>query len=116
MLAVLLWLALGWLGVKGGIEQWPESQSLGQRVQSVAQLAYGLLSILAVATVARSDTLTTVVRVSWLAAITIAGGMAPVVWGDAAWGAGLVAGLASFVVGLLVLWMVRVVTRGLTRA
>ena len=114
--AVLLLLALAWLGVKGGIEQWPEAQSLGQKVQRVAQFAYGVLSVLAVASTARTGTFTRVVQTSWLVAITVAGGMAPVVWGDAAWGAGLAAGLAAFVVGLLVLWLLSTGTRGLTSA
>ena len=114
--AVFLLLALTWLGVKGGIEQWPQSSSLGQKVQSSAQFAYGILSLLAVASVVQRGRFARVVRILWLAALTIAGGLAPVVWGDAALGAGLVAGFASFAVGLLVLWLLSISTRGLTSA
>jgi len=52
----------------------------------------------------------------WLVALTIAGGLAPVVWGDAAWGAGLVAGIASFAVGLLVLWLLYVIEAAIAGA
>ena len=114
--AVFLLLALTWLGVKGGIEQWPQSSSLGQMVQSTAQFTYGILSLLAVASAAQTGTFARVVRIVWLAALTTAGGLAPVVWGGAVLGAGLVAGIASFAVGLLVLWLLSLGTRGLTSA
>ena len=116
VLAAVLFLILAWLGLRGGIQQWPESHSLGQKVQTGAQLAYGILSLLAVASVARTAGFTRVVRLSWLVTITIAAGMAPLVWGDGAWGAGLVAGLAALLVGLLILWLLSAGARGLTSA
>ena len=115
VLAVLLLLATSWLGLKGGIEQWPQSQSLVQKVQSAAQFVYGILAVVAVASATRTGTFAGVVRVSWLVAITIAGGIAPVAWGGAGWLAGVVAGLAACVVALLVLWLLRAGSRGLTR-
>jgi peptidoglycan/LPS O-acetylase OafA/YrhL len=114
VLAILLLLALAWLGLQGGIQQWSQPLSPGQRIQTGAQFAYGLLALLAVASISRTGTFGRVVRVSWLVAITVAAGMAPVVWGDAAWGAGLVAGLAALLVGLLILWLLSAGARGLT--
>ena len=43
----MLLLILAWLGLQGGIQQWPESHSVGQTVQTAAQFAYGILSVLA---------------------------------------------------------------------
>jgi hypothetical protein len=100
LLAVLLLLALAWLGVKGGIEQWPASQSVGQKTQTAAQ----------------SGSFSRVVRLCWLVTLTFAGGLAPSVWGGASWAAGLVAGLGACAVAVLVLWLLGRGVRGLTSA
>jgi len=113
VLAIVVLLVLAWLGLRGGVLEWPQAQSIGQRTQTAAQFAYGLFSLLTVASITRSDTLVSVVRASWLVAITIAGGMAPVVWGGAAWWAGLIAGIAALLIGLLILWLLSAGTRGL---
>jgi len=106
-------LVLAWFGLQGGIQQWSELQSLGQRIQTAAQLAYGLFALLTVASISRTSTFARVVQVSWLVTITIAAGMAPVVWGGATWGAGLVAGLAALLLALLILWLLMAGARGL---
>src|SRR5215212_10118440 len=100
VLAVLLLLVLAWLGVQGGIHQWPQPQSPGQRIQTVAQFAYGFFAALTVASVWRSEAFGRVARVSFLVSLSLAGGLAPVVWGGAAWWTGLVAGLATLLIGL----------------
>ena len=115
VVAILLLLALAWLGLRGGIQEWPQAQSPAQRIQTAAQFAYGLLALLTAASITRSGMFGRVVRGSWLVAITVAGGMAPVVWGGSAWWAGLVAGLASLLVGLVILWLLRAGARGLRK-
>ena len=115
-LAVLLLLVLAWVGVQGGIQQWPQPQSPGQRIQTIAQFAYGLFAALTVASVWRSEAFGRAVRMSFLVAITVAAGIAPVVWGGAAWWAGLVAGLAALGVGVLILWLLSAGAGGLNSA
>ena len=114
VLAVLLLLVLAWFGLQGGIQQSSELQSLAQRIQTAAQFAYGLFGLLTVASIFRTGRFARVVQVSWLVTITVAAGMAPVVWGGATLGAGLVAGLAALLFGLLILWLLRAGARGLT--
>jgi len=114
--AVVLLLGLAWLGLKGGVEQWPASRSPGQKVQSVAQFAYGTFSLLALATGVGSARIARAVQVSWLVCLTIAGGLAPPVWGASGWGRGILAGVATLVIGWGILWLLHRGARGLTRA
>jgi hypothetical protein len=116
VLAILLLLALAWLGFQGGIQQWPQPQSPGQRAQTIAQFAYGLAALLTVASVWRTGTFERFARVSLLVSLSVAAGLAPVVWGDAAWWAGLVAALAALLVGLLILWLLSAGARGVKSA
>lgn len=105
IVAILLLLAAAWLGVGGGIHDWPQSQSTAQKVQSVFQLLYGVLSLLVIGSTLRVDPFGRVVGWAWVITFTIAGGLAPPVWGNSTWLAGLAAALAAFGVGLLVLWL-----------
>ena len=115
-IAILLMLSLAFLGMQGGTQEWFQSQSIGQRIQTAAQFAYGLFALLTVASVWRPGTFARVVRVTFLVAVSVAAGLAPVVWGDAAWWAGLVAALAALVIGLLIVWLLSVGARGLKSA
>ena len=106
-LAVLMLLALAWLGIKGGIDQWPASQSLSQKVQSAAQLGYGVFSILAVASGATHARRARVIQGCWLACLTTAGGLAPKVWGGLGWGSVPVAAVVTLAIGFSILWLLR---------
>lgn len=109
-------LALAWLGIRGGIQQSPQSRSPAQRIQTPAQFAYGLLSLLTLVSVASRRRFAQVVRTSWLICLTLAGGLAPVAWGASGWGAGLIAGLGSLLVGMLMWWLLERAIRGQTCA
>jgi len=73
-------------------------------MQTLAQFAYGALSLVLAVMAARMPLVPLLVRASWLGTITIAAFLAPMVWGDAGWGASLIAGVATFLIGLLLLW------------
>lgn len=105
LLAILVLLVLAWFGISGGIHQWPGSESTGQKVQTVFQLLYGVLSLLVIGATFRVGPVARVARWAWVITLTIAGGLAPVVWGGSTWVAGLAAAVAAFGVGLLVLWL-----------
>jgi peptidoglycan/LPS O-acetylase OafA/YrhL len=105
IVATLLLLAAGWLGIQGGIEQWPQSRFAIQRIQTITQLAYGVLSLGVLATLAGPAALTRVTRIAWFIDITVAGGLAPVAWGYTGWGPAIFAGLATAAIAWLVLWM-----------
>ena len=109
--AIVLLLALAWLGIQGGVEAWPNAQSSGQKTQSAAQFTYGLLSLLVAASATRTNRFSRIVRWAWVAAVAIAAGLASVVWGETTWTIGLVAAVAVGGVALLILWLLRVGTR-----
>jgi len=103
--AILILLALAWLGIRGGIHEWPHSRSTGQKVQSAFQLLYGVLSLLVIGSTIRPGPFSRVAGWAWVIALAIAGGLAPPVWGNNTWLAGLAAGAAAFCIGSLVLWL-----------
>lgn len=108
--AILLLLTLAWSGIQGGVEQLSQSPTPGQTVQTVAQLAFGLLSLLVGASAFRANRFNRIVRSAWVAAVTIAAALAPVVWGEAPWWTGFFAGVSAYAVALLILWFIRVGT------
>lgn len=104
---VLLLLALTWLGVSGGVHQIPRSHTPGEWVQSVAQLAYGILSLLGVLTRFRAPVWGRPILWSWVASMALAGGLAPIVWGGAGAGVALISAGAVVLLALGIVWLVR---------
>lgn len=104
LLAVVLLLAFGWQGITGGVAEIPQSDTPGKLAQSIAQLAYGLSAILLFTSV-RMPGLARYARIGWLVFLTLAGGLAPVVWGGTGPWPGLVAALGAFAIGYAVLWI-----------
>ena len=106
--AILLLLALAWSGIQGGVEQLSQAPTPGQKVQTAAQFLFGMLSLLVGASAFRAHRFSRIVRWAWVAAVTIAAALAPVVWGQASWAAGFVAGVSAYAVALLILWIMRI--------
>ena len=106
LVGVLVLLGLTWLGVSGGLHQLPRSHSPGEWVQSLAQLGYGTLSLLGVLTRFRGRQGRVIVWL-WLVSMLIAAGLAPVVWGGASVGIGLVSAGAVLLVAPGIVWLVR---------
>jgi ribosomal protein S18 acetylase RimI-like enzyme len=104
-------LALTWLGFKGGIEQWPQANSLTRRIQTAGQFGYGLLSVLMLISMTSGWRIARRVALSWLVCLTVAGGLAPVAWGDTGWGPSVVAALASAAVGGFIWWLLERATK-----
>jgi hypothetical protein len=107
VIALLLLGALAWLGLTGGVRQVAMSQGVGQKVQTMAQLGYGLLSLLSIFATLRAPRWAPVVLAGWAASLTIAAALAPVVWGGNGWLSGLVAAAAAVLIAAGVIWMLR---------
>lgn len=110
-----LWLALslvllagfGVLGIWNGIDDLQSASTSLQLTTTVAQIAYGLLSLIAIpALLIGWQGLKTVLRF-WLVALSLTGGLAPVAWGGASAGAGIAALIITFVIALGIIWVVR---------
>lgn len=106
-IGVLLLVALAWLGLSGGVRQWPLSQGAGETAQTVAQLAYGLLSVLSILTTRWGRRWAPLVLAGWALSITIAAGLAPVVWGGSGWPSGLLAAAAALLIAVGIIGMLR---------
>jgi hypothetical protein len=115
VLTILLLLALALQGIVGGVEQWPESSTFGQYLQSASQVLYGLCAVLSIATAIRWRAYATYVQVGFIAGCVAAGSLAAVSWGEASVGAGVLAGVAALVIASAIIWMLRAAVIPLAR-
>ena len=110
-LAVALFLALAYTGIAGGIDQFDQSShdqyTIGQIVQTVMQLAFGVLSVASIVVWFWARVRSRPVLIAWALSLGLAGGMAPVVWGHSSVGVGIISGVAS----LLVAWGIAALLR-----
>ena len=111
---LLLWL--GWTGLTQGINQLPQSQTPGQIAQTLAQVAFGLSALLSLVTTFWARRWNTLMLAAWTVSVTLAAGLASVVWGGTSLLVGLLSGAGAFLIGLGIAWLLRVATRGLTSA
>jgi hypothetical protein len=107
VIAILMFLGLAWTGISGGLNQLPESSTLGQKTQTVAQLAYGILSLVALAAWFWARRWSQVAFAAWEICLAIAAGLAAVVWGDETVVVGVLTGVASFAIGWGIAWLLR---------
>src|ERR1019366_5099181 len=95
--ATLFLITLAWGTISGGLRQIPRSLSLGQRVETGAQLVCGLLSLLTVITCFWWRRWGPRVRVVWAVSLAATAGFSSLVWGPP----DLFVGLAFAAVALL---------------
>jgi hypothetical protein len=110
-LALLLWLLFAWQGISGGIAQLSSTETALQRAQTYSQLAFGILSLLVVATAFRARAVSRYARIPWAVAVVLAAGLAPVAWGGTGWGSGAAAAALGVVIAAVLLWALRFATR-----
>jgi hypothetical protein len=106
-LGVLFTAFLAYNGLVGGVQQFSESHSTGQWIQTVLQLALGTLSVLSLIVTFRFLHWRRLVYPGFALSAGLAGGFAPVVWGDQGLLIGLVSGVASLFIGLVIVWLLR---------
>jgi len=106
-LTVILLLAAAFQGIAGGAQQLPQSGTIGQYVQSVAQLLYGVCAVFSIATAVRWREYAAPVQFVFIAGCVVAGGLAAVVWGGESLASGLVAAVVAFAIACALVWMLR---------
>jgi len=104
---LLLWLA--WIGLSGGLHQLPQSRTPGQMVQTLTQFGFGFFALLSLVTTFRAQRWNPLMLVSWVISLSLAAGLASVVWGGTSLLVGLVSGSVALLIGLGIAWLVRVV-------
>lgn len=110
---LLLWLA--WTGLSQGVNQLSQSQTTGQIAQTITQLSFGLLALLSLVTTFWSRRWNPLMLAGWTVSVTLAAGLASVVWGGTSLLVGVLSGAAALLIGLGIAWLLRVGARGLTR-
>ena len=114
--AVLLLLGLAYTGIAGGIDQFDQSThseyTTGQIVQTVLQLAYGVLGLAVIAVWFWARRWSTPVFAAFILSLTLAGGLASVVWGRTSITIGVVSAVASLAVAWVIVWLLRFSARG----
>lgn len=113
LLAVLVLLLTGGLGVNNGVTEWPDAHTALQRSVTGGVLVYGLVGIAAGAGLALRKRWSVGLALAWAILITYVSGAAVVGYGgeDAPVAAAIPASLASALIGGLVTWAARVATR-----
>lgn len=112
-IALLLLLSLAWIGLSGGIHQLPHSTTVGEKAQTLTQFAYGLFALLSAATAFRGQRWARLVRVGWVVSMTLAAGLASVVWGGTSLAIGLLSGAAACLIASGIIWLLREGVRGI---
>jgi hypothetical protein len=79
--ATLLLVVLAWGALSGGLRQLSRPLTTGQRIESVVQLACGVLSLLVVLTAFRWRRWAGPVRAAWATTLVVAAGLSGLVWG-----------------------------------
>ena len=111
---LLLWLA--WTGLSQGVNQLSQSQTTGQIAQTITQLSFGLFALLSLVTTFWFRRWNPLMLAGWTVSVTLAAGLASVVWGGTSLLVGVLSGAAALLIGLGIAWLLRVGARGLTSA
>jgi hypothetical protein len=107
VIAAALLLGLAWTGLSGGANQLSQSQSVGQLAQTFTQLAFGLFALLSVVTTFWARRWGLWMLAGWVVSVTLAAGLASVVWGGTSVAIGLLAGGAALLISSAIAWMLR---------
>lgn len=91
-------------GLEDGLRAFAGAVTAAQRVASVTQLLYGALSVAVLLAMLFRRGWVAALLLAWGAAVTVTGGLAPVVWGEQGWGVGAAAGASVAAAVALVLW------------
>ena len=104
---VALLILTAYTGIVDGIDAFRGAGTTVERVGAVLQLAYGGLAaaVLIASAIARRWVLP--LLIAWGAALTLTGGLAPVVWGEQGVLVGLLGGLCTAGIVALVFWACR---------
>ena len=107
-LGVVLVLALVANGLIGGIDQLSQATTSAQRLQSYMQIVLGALGIVVPVAIVGDWGVARVIAGCWAVVVGITGGIAPVAWAGASRLIGAIAGLASLVVAVGIVWLLRI--------
>lgn len=112
-IALLVLVSLAWTGLSGGINQLSQSTTVGEKAQTLTQFAYGVFALLSAATAFRGQRWARLMRVCWVVSMTLAAGLASIVWGGTSLAIGLFSGAAACLIASGIIWLLHEGVRGL---
>ena len=104
---MLVLLVVAYMTLSGGVAQWPRSHSAGQRLETIVQIACGMLSLLTLLTSVWLRGWGRGVRLVWIFALMVTAGLSSLVWGAPSLPVGVVFAVAALLVALAILWLLR---------
>jgi hypothetical protein len=105
---VLLLLVVAWFSISGGLDQIPRSQTIGQVVETIVQIACGFLSLLIAVTCFYWQRLRRPVRLAWLISLIATAGISSMVWGPPMLIVGVIFAALAFLVARAIIWLLQV--------
>src|SRR5690349_148581 len=113
IVSILLLLNTGGIGVYNGITELPEAGTALQKSVTIGVLIYGLLGLIAALALVLRRRSAVWLTVGWSVVITYVASTAALAYGgnDASVGGAVAGGLGAALIGALVVWCARVVTR-----
>jgi hypothetical protein len=115
-IALLLLLVLAWTGLNGGLSLLQASISRGQQVQAVTQMAFGFFALLSAVTTFWGRRWWPVAVGCFALSLGVAAGVFVVVWNRSTVVVGILTGLGALLIGLAIIWLLRIGARSLTGA
>ena len=105
--ALLVLAAVAGGTLTGALQQLPQAQNLGQRVETAIQLACSLLSVLVVVTCFWQRRWAPAARAGWAVSLATTTGLSALVWGPPMPGITLVFAAGTLLVALALNWALR---------
>jgi hypothetical protein len=99
-LSVVFLFLLGVAGLQGFLGDFHEVETLGQRIQTLGQISFGLTGIAAGTGAMMRQRWAGALALVFAVAVSLAAGFAPVVWGDAGVGSGIASAAVAFLIGI----------------
>lgn len=102
---VLLLLFTGVSGLRNGFHEYRDAVTNGQRFATATEVAYGIVSWIALVALLRKRPWARVPLVVWAALVTLTASVAAVTWGDAGLGGAAAGGISVAAVCGLAVWL-----------
>ena len=101
---IVVLIAAIWFGIKEGYDSWSGVVTTGQRIAAGTQLVYGVAAVASLWALLGRARWAPLAFAVFTVAVTITGTLAPVVWGESSWTSGLIGGLSTLIIALLITW------------
>ena len=106
--SILLLVLIAWVSITGGVKQLPHSLTNGQKVETILQLACGLLCLVTVITCFTWSRIRRTIRIAWIISLTLSAGMSSVVWGPPMIFVGVLFAAAALFVSVIIIKLLQV--------